>query len=101
MKNEMVLQTETESDSDRRSEFKAFDDTKAGVKGLVDPGVAKVARIFKCEQSILHQKSSENNSQLTIPTVNLQNIHKDPTKRTEIINKARIAGEKCFFFFSW
>ncbi|TVU32722.1 hypothetical protein EJB05_24473 [Eragrostis curvula] len=32
--------------SDRLAELKAFDDTKAGVKGLVDAGVTAVPRIF-------------------------------------------------------
>ncbi len=33
-------------DSDWESEPKAFDDTKVGVKGLVDAGVTKIPRIF-------------------------------------------------------
>ncbi|KAJ4960096.1 hypothetical protein NE237_020006 [Protea cynaroides] len=33
-------------DCDRAKELKAFDDSKAGVKGLVDAGVAKIPRIF-------------------------------------------------------
>ncbi|KAK9134576.1 hypothetical protein Syun_013906 [Stephania yunnanensis] len=33
-------------DDERREELKAFDDTKAGVKGLVDAGVTKIPRIF-------------------------------------------------------
>ncbi|KAK9081598.1 hypothetical protein Syun_031686 [Stephania yunnanensis] len=33
-------------DDKRREELKAFDDTKAGVKGLVDAGVTKIPRIF-------------------------------------------------------
>ncbi|XVF42349.1 hypothetical protein PTKIN_Ptkin01aG0354600 [Pterospermum kingtungense] len=35
-----------EQDYDRAKELKAFDDTKAGVKGLVDAGVVTVPRIF-------------------------------------------------------
>ncbi|KAK9127560.1 hypothetical protein Syun_016357 [Stephania yunnanensis] len=33
-------------DDERREEIKAFDDTKAGVKGLVDAVVTKIPRIF-------------------------------------------------------
>ncbi|TVU25192.1 hypothetical protein EJB05_27680, partial [Eragrostis curvula] len=36
----------TRSDYDRLSELKAFDATKAGVKGLVDAGITAVPRIF-------------------------------------------------------
>ncbi|KAG2533690.1 1-aminocyclopropane-1-carboxylate oxidase homolog 1-like [Panicum virgatum] len=38
---------EEDSDSPRLSQLKAFDDTKAGVKGLVDAGVATVPPIFR------------------------------------------------------
>ncbi|KAI3892384.1 hypothetical protein MKX03_012602, partial [Papaver bracteatum] len=31
---------------DRVAELKAFDETKAGVKGIVDAGVVRVPRIF-------------------------------------------------------
>ncbi|KAM3326711.1 hypothetical protein P3S67_001837 [Capsicum chacoense] len=31
---------------DKTRELKAFDDTKAGVKGLVDAGIAQVPQIF-------------------------------------------------------
>ncbi|KAJ6356207.1 hypothetical protein OIU78_004338 [Salix suchowensis] len=44
------IQEENDSDYDRQSELKAFDDTKAGVKGLVDAGVTKIPRIFIQEQ---------------------------------------------------
>ncbi|KAL5732292.1 hypothetical protein ACHQM5_004933 [Ranunculus cassubicifolius] len=37
---------EATPDYDRQQELKAFDDTKSGVKGLVDAGVTKVPRIF-------------------------------------------------------
>lgn len=34
-------------DYDRLSELKAFDDSKAGVKGLVDAGVTTIPAIFR------------------------------------------------------
>ena len=34
------------SDYDRAKEVKEFDETKAGVKGLVDSGVVKIPRFF-------------------------------------------------------
>ena len=43
----MVTNTaEDQSSYDRQSELKALDDTKAGVKGLVDAGVEKLPRIL-------------------------------------------------------
>lgn len=93
----MALLAETESNYDRESELKAFDDTKAGVKGLVDAGVAKVPLIFKCEQSVLNWNSG-NSSQPSVPTIDLEGIHKDPITRTEVINKVKNASEKWGFF---
>uniref|UniRef100_A0A6N2MR73 Uncharacterized protein n=1 Tax=Salix viminalis TaxID=40686 RepID=A0A6N2MR73_SALVM len=46
------IQAENDSDYDRQSEFKAFDDTKAGVKGCVDAGVTKIPDVFIHEQCI-------------------------------------------------
>ncbi|KAG5515606.1 hypothetical protein RHGRI_036597 [Rhododendron griersonianum] len=37
---------EIEVNYNREEELKAFDDSKAGVKGLIDAGVAKVPKIF-------------------------------------------------------
>ncbi|RXI00057.1 hypothetical protein DVH24_030547 [Malus domestica] len=36
----------TKTNYDQKSEVKAFDDTKEGVKGLVDAGITEVPRIF-------------------------------------------------------
>ncbi|XP_024040982.1 1-aminocyclopropane-1-carboxylate oxidase homolog 1 [Citrus clementina] len=93
----MALQAETDSNYDRESELKAFDDTKAGVKGLVDARVAKVPRIFKCEQSVVNLNSG-NSSQLRVLTIDPEGIHKDPNTRTEIINKVKNASEEWGFF---
>ncbi|XVF42359.1 hypothetical protein PTKIN_Ptkin01aG0355600 [Pterospermum kingtungense] len=49
-----------ELDCDRAKELKAFDDTKAGVKGLVDAGVVTVPRIFLMPpEDILSTKSEK------------------------------------------
>lgn len=93
----MALQAETDSNYDRESELKAFDDTKTGVKGLVDARVAKVPRIFKCEQSVVNLNSG-NSSQLRVLTIDPEGIHKDPNTRTEIINKVKNASEEWGFF---
>jgi hypothetical protein len=42
----LKFQAERESKYDRMSELKAFDESKAGVKGLADAGVTKIPRIF-------------------------------------------------------
>lgn len=42
-------------DYDRHSDLKAFDDTKVGVKGLVDAGVTKILQIFVHNQAQLNK----------------------------------------------
>ncbi|KAL2506623.1 1-aminocyclopropane-1-carboxylate oxidase3 [Abeliophyllum distichum] len=59
-------------EDDRIDELKAFDDTKAGVKGLVDSEIVKIPHFA--------------------------GIDKDETRRSEIINKIRDACEKWEFF---
>ncbi|KAF7018760.1 hypothetical protein CFC21_032014 [Triticum aestivum] len=43
------------SDSDRLHALKAFDDTKAGVKGLVDAGITTIPSIFHHPLPLLHR----------------------------------------------
>ncbi|XP_015580950.2 1-aminocyclopropane-1-carboxylate oxidase homolog 1 [Ricinus communis] len=87
---------ESEIKYDRKSELKTFDDTKAGVKGLVDAGVTKIPRIF------IHDKITdtpfEGNDKHTIPIIDLKGIDKDPSLRREVIDKLREACEKWGFF---
>ncbi|XP_059632385.1 1-aminocyclopropane-1-carboxylate oxidase homolog 1-like [Cornus florida] len=83
---------------DRKSELQAFDDSKTGVKGLVDAGVTKIPSIFVHDQIKLQDKSDSCNSQFSIPIIDLQNINKDETLRHEIVEKVRDASEKWGFF---
>ncbi|KAJ0803187.1 putative non-heme dioxygenase domain, isopenicillin N synthase [Helianthus annuus] len=82
-------------DYDRKVELRAFDETKTGVKGLVDAGITEVPRIF-------HLPSPENlNSQqpeLTLPTIDLQGINEDPIRRKEVIEQVKDALESWGFF---
>ena len=48
---------ETETIYDRESKLRALDETKAGVKGLVDAGIEKLPRIFVHEQHRLKKYS--------------------------------------------
>ncbi|CBI23597.3 unnamed protein product, partial [Vitis vinifera] len=48
-----------DSEYDRKSELIAFDDSKAGVKGLVDAGVAKIPRMFIHPQHNLLRNACE------------------------------------------
>ncbi|KAF9605611.1 hypothetical protein IFM89_017954 [Coptis chinensis] len=92
--NESVLSSTiiTESNYNRVEELKAFDETKTGVKGLVDSGLAKVPKIFIRPPNELNQKSDSNLTNFEIPVIDLQGDHQ------EVIDGIRSASEKWGFF---
>ncbi|PON66647.1 Oxoglutarate/iron-dependent dioxygenase [Trema orientale] len=83
---------------DRASELKAFDDTKAGVKGLADSGITKVPRIFYEPQENPPPNSVSDETELSIPVVDLENVEEDSIRRQEIVNEVRVAAETRGFF---
>ncbi|KAJ7979897.1 1-aminocyclopropane-1-carboxylate oxidase-like 1-like [Quillaja saponaria] len=91
------IQAETQSNYDRNSELKAFDDSKAGVKGLLDAGLTKVPRMFYSEQ-VDDALNQVRKSQFSIPVIDLEGIHGDVSKRKHIIEEVRNACEKWGFF---
>ncbi|CAJ2664923.1 1-aminocyclopropane-1-carboxylate oxidase homolog 1-like [Trifolium pratense] len=88
----------TKHDYDRISELKAFDDTKDGVKGLVDASVTKIPRMFYHEFNKDSSSTSSNITKLDVPTIDLVDIHQDPTTRKIVVEKIREASEKWGFF---
>ncbi|KAF9588879.1 hypothetical protein IFM89_016842 [Coptis chinensis] len=86
----------TGSDYDRIQELKSFDDTKAGVKGLVDEGVTKIPQIF------IHPPSSDMKSSLggnyRIPVIDFTGVQNDTTRRSSIVEEVRRASETGGFF---
>ncbi|XP_021817929.1 1-aminocyclopropane-1-carboxylate oxidase homolog 1-like [Prunus avium] len=89
---------------DRKSEVKTFDDTKEGVKGLVDAGITQVPRIFHLpvDQYPINITcdSEPTKTQLRIPVLDLEGLEYDnnPTKRKEIVAKVAEASETWGFF---
>ncbi|XP_020205035.1 1-aminocyclopropane-1-carboxylate oxidase homolog 1 [Cajanus cajan] len=84
---------------DRKSEVKAFDESKVGVQGLVENGVKKVPRMFYSRSTHLSDGlTSESNSKFSIPTIDLTGIHGDPIMRDDVVGKLRYACEKWGFF---
>ncbi|XP_055960741.1 1-aminocyclopropane-1-carboxylate oxidase homolog 1-like isoform X2 [Mercurialis annua] len=86
---------------DRQTELKEFDDTKSGVKGLVDAGITKIPRIFVHDQSKINSESTSDQS--SIPIIDFKGIDSnesgdDPTPRITVINQVREACEKWGFF---
>ncbi|KAM7466991.1 hypothetical protein LguiB_014553 [Lonicera macranthoides] len=87
---------EIHTDTDRKTQLKSFDDSKSGVKGLVDSGATKIPAIFLHNQLKIQENSADN--QLTIPTVDLKGLDKDEAVRSEIIQKVKEASESWGFF---
>ncbi|CAJ1795668.1 unnamed protein product [Sphenostylis stenocarpa] len=80
---------------DREAEVKAFDDSKAGVKGLVESGVTKIPRIFH-SHTIVEFPATDSN--LSIPIIDLKDIHSDASMHSEVIGKIRSACHEWGFF---
>lgn len=88
-----------ETSYDRGSELKAFDETKAGVKGLVDSGVSKVPQIFiHPSERLEHRTPSTSKNPVNVPFIDLEAIDEDPIKRKGIVDKVRDASETWGFF---
>ncbi|MED6213470.1 hypothetical protein PIB30_093744, partial [Stylosanthes scabra] len=82
----------------RYKELKVLDDTKAGVKGLVDAGLSKFPKIFVHDCHELNISSSATNN-VSIPVIDLGSLHKEGNNsRHEIIQKVKEACEKWGFF---
>jgi isopenicillin N synthase-like dioxygenase len=78
------------------SERKAFDETKAGVKGLIDEGLNKIPSFFH-HQPDTYQKA--NNTSHVIPFIDLGDIdNKDSSIHQGIVEKIKEACETWGFF---
>ncbi|TMW95589.1 hypothetical protein EJD97_008633 [Solanum chilense] len=87
--------SKVEQSYDRMSESKVFDDTKAGVKRLVDFGITKVPQIFILPPNIRAEKCE---TKFTFPVIDLQGIDEDPIKHKDIVDKVRDASDTWGFF---
>ena len=88
------------ADSERVKTLKAFDETKLGVKGLVDAGITKIPRIFYHPSDKIKKASESRDASkyYTIPVIDLANIHEDPRARERVVESVRNASETMGFF---
>ncbi|XP_055813669.1 deacetoxyvindoline 4-hydroxylase-like [Solanum dulcamara] len=87
------------SEYDRKSEVHAFDDSKTGVKGLLDAGVAKLPRIFLHNQYVSEEKSdSDGVTKLSIPVIDFEGLRKSAAQRADIVREIKDASENWGFF---
>ncbi|GMH19951.1 hypothetical protein Nepgr_021792 [Nepenthes gracilis] len=89
----------TEVCYDRTTEVKAFDETKAGVKGLVDAGITKLPAIFIDNNLELDHKAAKvNGPRFGIPAIDLQSIDGDEARRRKVIGEVERSCEEWGFF---
>lgn len=90
---------ESSATYDRLQELKAFDESKSGVKGLVDVGITKLPRIFvrppediAGDEALRGQPSQ---TQFRIPVIDLRDIGGD---RADAVARVHHAAETVGFF---
>ncbi|XP_047946673.1 1-aminocyclopropane-1-carboxylate oxidase homolog 1-like [Salvia hispanica] len=94
----MVVSSSMDAQSDRKSELQAFDDTKAGVKGLVDAGITKLPAIFLHPPQNLKDIGTTTGTHLDFPVIDLESFDKDPSLRRKVVDGIREAAETWGFF---
>lgn len=93
----------------RAKEVEEFSKTKAGVKGLVDSGVAKIPRFFVLPAEILHKASTNSGTstssvtdgasesvKVKVPMIDLEGC--TGPRRAEIVGEIGAAAEEWGFF---
>ncbi|CAI9101715.1 OLC1v1039107C1 [Oldenlandia corymbosa var. corymbosa] len=90
------------SEQELLKELTEFDETKVGVKGLVDSGIAKIPNIFvfpkRNQESRNNNKSSNVNDPCQLPIIDFDGIEKNRQSRRETVEQIRQAMEKWGFF---
>ncbi|KAG6415701.1 hypothetical protein SASPL_123115 [Salvia splendens] len=82
---------------DRMKMLKAFDDTKAGVKGLCDSGLFQLPQIFVRPPEELAAELKHKKGQVQVPVIDLSGVD-DCGRRKQIVEKVRSAAETWGFF---
>ncbi|KAG5588128.1 hypothetical protein H5410_048562 [Solanum commersonii] len=80
-------------DYDRSKEIKAFDDTKAGVKGLVDDGIVEIPRMFIRPIDELAEELIQVKSTLQVPVIDISGLEVEDAHK-KIVDEIREASEK-------
>ncbi|KAJ6973992.1 hypothetical protein NC653_030139 [Populus alba x Populus x berolinensis] len=81
---------------DIEKEIKAFDESKAGVKGLVDSGIVKIPPFFVVPENVVSSQPTP--AHLQIPVIDLKDIRDDPVRHEKVIEEIRSALEIWGFF---
>ena len=79
-------------------ELRVFDDTKVGVKLLVDNGIVKIPQEFVIPIKLSSQTLCSGSAHLQIPEIDLKGIHEGGLRRKQIIEEIQHASETWGFF---
>ncbi|KAL8515760.1 hypothetical protein ACS0TY_014447 [Phlomoides rotata] len=85
----------------RTEMLKAFDETKAGVKGLIDSGrLPELSKIFMrpSEELIQDHLTTTLKIHQVVPVIDLTDVQKNPDRRKQIVEQVRAASETWGFF---
>ncbi|XP_078174798.1 1-aminocyclopropane-1-carboxylate oxidase homolog 1-like [Carex rostrata] len=80
--------------SDRIRELKTFDETKSGVKGLVDAGITKIPPFFIQP----HEQGELVSLPVEIPVIDLSGANSDAALREQLVEKVKNASQTFGFF---
>lgn len=80
----------------RAKELKAFDETKTGVKGLIDSGIVNIPKIFVRPPEELSDDSNRSQIDRQVPVIDLDGIHGN--LHDEIVDQLKSASETWGFF---
>lgn len=89
------------ADDERLEQLKAFDGTRAGVKGLVDAGITNLPKIFIRSPEELSEevKHHHHQSDLQVPVIDLSGIGSgDDDEHKKVIYELRQASQNWGFF---
>ncbi|KAI5670745.1 hypothetical protein M9H77_11109 [Catharanthus roseus] len=102
---ERAIQWLSTPKDDSENEMVSFDESKIGVKGLVDSGVQNIPKIFVREGAQIEKQSkssnnnnNNNNNQVPVIDIGVDGASQDPIGRSEIVKKLKDACETWGFF---
>ncbi|XP_057798063.1 1-aminocyclopropane-1-carboxylate oxidase homolog 12-like [Salvia miltiorrhiza] len=83
---------------DWAKEIKEFDETKAGVKGLVDAGVKEIPRLFVHPQEVLERHPTAKDVAVELPVIDLSGAERGGARRREVVEAISKAAREWGFF---
>ncbi|KAJ0079730.1 hypothetical protein Patl1_23194 [Pistacia atlantica] len=84
---------------DKENDLKAFDNTKAGVKGLVDTGIQTIPKFFVAPAEETCSKICDfSQPHLSVPVIDLKDTDTDPARRKQVVEAIGLASNTWGFF---